>query len=463
MKIDNTFILRVFLVISLIFYILLLFYINFITDEDFEFFSNEYKNCLKNVTKEKEKQTSSYRNEERLDCGEYIKSAHFFTSCSIIYAYIVLNSISKISILINTNNITTIQHYFLSINFFLYIFYITIYFGYGLSFDRIKRPKTGYKKLILLITNILIDIIESYLSFGDNKNQANKEYSNIDCLDACVINIIKERNWRVDNEISTISNNNNLLIEENQQLIELKKRRSSNNIEDGKVELILWYVKNNYNQIFSLNLLYKYLLEEIKNKFGEEINKDKFRNIFLEYAQEKFTESLTCPITDNIFLNPVITPEGQTYDKKNLLKYVEKKGENPLTRNKLFKTQLIGNILIKDLCEILQLNKNKYTIDIFIKMKNLLINPENNKFYSNPVVIKEGDRKGETKEGVGLITEYPNKVILNIIEQNKEILSDEFFEEINENKNIINNSNNNEETLKTETRLNININTIEFN
>ena len=91
-----------------------------------------------------------------------------------------------------------------------------------------------------------------------------------------------------------------------------------------------------------------------------------------------------------------------------------------------------------------------------------MINPENKKFYSNPVVIKEGDKKGETEEGIGLIKEYSNKVILNIIEQNKEILSDEFFEDKNENN--INNKNNginlnyNQDTLNTVTRINININ-----
>ena len=90
------------------------------------------------------------------------------------------------------------------------------------------------------------------------------------------------------------------------------------------------------------------------------------------------------------------------------------------------------------------------------KIKKLLINPENNKFYSNPVVIKEGDKKGETKEGIGLISEYTNKAIFNLIEQNKNILSDEFFEDLNDdNTNILYKT---EENLNIDACLNINTN-----
>ena len=127
-----------------------------------------------------------------------------------------------------------------------------------------------------------------------------------------------------------------------------------------------------------------------------------------------------------------------------------------MTNKKLLETQLIDNILIKDLCIIFTSNKDELNIENFREMKKLLINPANNKFYSNPVVVKEGDKKGETIEGIGIISEYSNKAILNIIEENKTILKDEFIEDINENniKNLINT----EETLDTDTRLIINTN-----
>ena len=193
-------------------------------------------------------------------------------------------------------------------------------------------------------------------------------------------------------------------------------------------------------------------MEKIKNKCGEDIDKNKSQKIYLDYIKEKFVGYLNCPLSADIFYEPVITPEGQTFEKEYLLKYLKTKKENPLTRNKLWEEQLIENKLVKNLCEIL--NQSEFSIDNFIKIKKLLINPENNEFYSNPIVIKEGNKKGETKEGNALSSEYSNKVVLNIIEQDIDILSDEFFEEQNENN--INNLDNIEETLNTDTRLNIN-------
>ena len=185
------------------------------------------------------------------------------------------------------------------------------------------------------------------------------------------------------------------------------------------------------------------------------MDKTKLEKIFLCYIKEKFKEYLNCPLSANIFDEPVITPEGQTFEKNYILKSLEIKEENPLTRNKLYKTQLIENTIIKNICEILY--QNELSMDNYIKIKKLLINPKNNKLYSNPIVIKEGYKKGETEEGNSLTSEYSNKVILNIIEQNMEILNDEFFENINENN--INSLYDVEEIINTDTRLTIEINT----
>ena len=58
------------------------------------------------------------------------------------------------------------------------------------------------------------------------------------------------------------------------------------------------------------------------------------------------------------------------------------------------------------------------------------------------------------------MSEYSNKSILNIIEQNKAILSDEFFEDINEdNINYLYNTKE-KENVNTDERLNIVINSI---
>ena len=443
------FLIRVISVISLCFYILILLYINFGHDKDHEYYSNEYNNCLKNLTEEKTISTDDIEE----DCKKYIKNNDYFYSCLFIYAYIVLNIFLKISVLINGKNYScqTILLAFIMLHIFYFIYFLSI------CEEKVRRPKTGNTKFYLIIINFGLDLLIIILNWINNKNNNQKNARNysFDCLDVYfkIKNIPnKVRNRQIKKEISAIEKENDLLEEENQQLIEFKKRQVSNNIEDKKIELILWYAENTYQKIFSANILYKYLLEEIKNKCGEDIDKNKSQKIYLDYIKEKFVGYLNCPLSADIFYEPVITPEGQTFEKEYLLKYLKTKKENPLTRNKLWEEQLIENKLVKNLCEIL--NQSEFSIDNFIKIKKLLINPENNEFYSNPIVIKEGNKKGETKEGNALSSEYSNKVVLNIIEQDIDILSDEFFEEQNENN--INNLDNIEETLNTDTRLNIN-------
>ena len=259
---------------------------------------------------------------------------------------------------------------------------------------------------------------------------------------------------KIKDQIHKIKIENDNLKEENKKLTDLKKKRNTSNIEDKKIEVILWYVKNKYNKIFSTNVLYQYLLDEIKEKCGITIDKNKLRDIYVKYIQDKLVEYLTCPLTADIFLNPVITPEGQTFDKNYLLKELRLKGQNPLTRNKLNQDELIENKLVLDLCEILKLNQDKFKMETIFQIRKLLINPKTNDFYSNPCVIHEGDRRGETEDGNGASNKYSNKVISNIIEQNGDILTNEFMFEINGN-NKINSSLIFEDHLKTDSRLNI--------
>ena len=189
-------------------------------------------------------------------------------------------------------------------------------------------------------------------------------------------------------------------------------------------------MKKKYNRTFAFDSVYQNLLTEVKNKCNININRAKLKEIFLYYIKEKFTECLSCPLTADIFLNPMITPEGQTFDKSYLLKEIQKTGKNPLTRKNLNEAQLIENKLVRDLCEIFRANYDKFSMEDLLEMKNLLINKNTKKFYINPVIIKFGYKKGETEESNNKNEEYSNKVILNLIEQNKDILSDEFIDSL---------------------------------
>ena len=356
----KSFFIRTISLIQLICYILVLLFINFGTDQDYESYSNKYNNCLKDF--EKENKTSSLASGKKY-CKKYIKNTEFFTSYLLIYAYIVFNFFLKASTLLNESKYSCqyscrailffikISSLFLDIGFFLFL--LLVYFTIS----------------ILLGIDFIIDIIIMIISFcnRENNNQNDDNKSCSDCLDVYVqIYNIKKLD-KINNEIATIDEENNLLKEENQKLT---KRNVSNNIEDKKIEVILWYVKNTYNKILSSNILYECLLKEIKQKFGKEMNKTKLEKIFLSYIKEKFKEYLNCPLSANIFDEPVITPEGQTFEKNYILKSLEIKEENPLTRNKLYKSQLIENTIIKNICEIL--NQDELNMDNYIKIKKLL-------------------------------------------------------------------------------------------
>ena len=448
MKKYINFFIRVISLISIIFEILILLYVNFGHNEDHEYHYKQYNNCLNNITNEEE---SSYYGEKENCEKYYIKNAIFFILYLCIYIYITFNVIVKISFLINS--------YVISCQVILFVSNILTYVYFGYLFLSVREQmKISNKIFIIAIIIFIIDIILLFLKCSIVKDNKEK-YNGPDCLDLCVEINNKEIKERICKEITIINEENNLLKEENQKLLELKRSGISNNIEDKKIEVILWYVENNYHKKFSPNISYEYLLEEIKSKFGKDFDKNKLEKIYLDYIKQKFFEILTCPCTGDIFINPKIVPEGQTFDYYYLSKEVKSKRKNPLTGKILYENQLIDNILVKDLCIIL--NQEPWSMHNFLEMRKLLINPENKKFYSNPVVIKEGDKKGETEEGIGFIAEYSNKVVLNIIEENKEILNDRFFEDIKENNsnnlNNINNLNIIEETINTDIRLNINI------
>lgn len=58
---------------------------------------------------------------------------------------------------------------------------------------------------------------------------------------------------------------------------------------------------------------------------------------------------LCCKITLDIFRDPVITPSGFTYERAVILNHLEKVGKfDPITREPLFKSQLVPNLAIKE-------------------------------------------------------------------------------------------------------------------
>ena len=189
------------------------------------------------------------------------------------------------------------------------------------------------------------------------------------------------------------------------------------------------YFKDHYNKSFSPNDLFQYFLDKIKENYGLDIDQNKFREMSLIYIQKKLTEYLICPLSKNIFIDPVTTMEGQTFERDEILKEINLKGKNPLDGKNLNSNELIENKLVAKISKMLRTNKG-FKLETFVEIRKLLINPNNKDYFSNPYVICEGSKIGETAEDENDTMNYKNKVIANIIEQNGELLSNDFLEDI---------------------------------
>ena len=65
-----------------------------------------------------------------------------------------------------------------------------------------------------------------------------------------------------------------------------------------------------------------------------------------EIAEE--IKSFVCPITNAIMEDPVITPQGISYEKSAIEDWLKKHNKCPLTNKPLYKKDLIRNIALKN-------------------------------------------------------------------------------------------------------------------
>ena len=62
-------------------------------------------------------------------------------------------------------------------------------------------------------------------------------------------------------------------------------------------------------------------------------------------------ERLLCPISLEIMQDPVVTPYGHTYDRKNIEEYIDRYGIDPITRLPLKKESLAPNYTVREMLE----------------------------------------------------------------------------------------------------------------
>ena len=55
-----------------------------------------------------------------------------------------------------------------------------------------------------------------------------------------------------------------------------------------------------------------------------------------------------CPITGDLLNDPVVDPEGHSYEKDAIMKWLDTKKISPMTRNPLFPFDLKPNIALKN-------------------------------------------------------------------------------------------------------------------
>ena len=73
----------------------------------------------------------------------------------------------------------------------------------------------------------------------------------------------------------------------------------------------------------------------------------------------RLRELLTCPITLELFDDPVVTPEGHTYERDVLEEWLDNSPSDPSTRKPLARSQLVPNNVARELARALKAHKEE--------------------------------------------------------------------------------------------------------
>jgi len=68
--------------------------------------------------------------------------------------------------------------------------------------------------------------------------------------------------------------------------------------------------------------------------------------------QAALQERLTCPISQDTFVDPVVASDGHTYERTELQAWLQSRTESPVTRQRL-RPELYPNLLAKSLADLL--------------------------------------------------------------------------------------------------------------
>lgn len=79
-----------------------------------------------------------------------------------------------------------------------------------------------------------------------------------------------------------------------------------------------------------------------------------FRKRFDRQPRNLLEEAMLCPIQQQIMVDPVVDPDGYSYEREAILKWLKKNARSPMTRRPLAANQLQENRALKAvICEYL--------------------------------------------------------------------------------------------------------------
>ncbi|CAM2712428.1 unnamed protein product [Rotaria socialis] len=72
----------------------------------------------------------------------------------------------------------------------------------------------------------------------------------------------------------------------------------------------------------------------------------------------RIPDALLCPITSDLFEDPVLAEDGHTYERQAIVQWIRQNGTSPITREPLHEKNLRTNYTIRKLVEELHLNNS---------------------------------------------------------------------------------------------------------
>ena len=82
------------------------------------------------------------------------------------------------------------------------------------------------------------------------------------------------------------------------------------------------------------------------------------------YNTRPLSDALYCPITQDLFIDPVIDPEGNTFEREAIMRWITQHGNSPVTRTPMNDLQLYDNTVITILLMEESKESNRSGMDI---------------------------------------------------------------------------------------------------